>query len=371
MKEEHTVVLKNVQTEQGQIVKEFELKYTSYGKLNEKKDNVVWLIHPLTANSDPLLWWPGIVGKEHVFDPDRFFVICVNNPGSPYGSFSPHSINPDTRCKYLHDFPPLSMRDYANVFDSLRRLLGIEKIHIAGGASMGGQILYQWLSSVPHAIQTAIVVAASPRISAWMLASLQLQKESIQSDPTWKEDSPSAGRQGLKLARQIAFLSYRSSAVFRLFQDIRMKLSNEADEQGFTEPTDLHDTRKVVNEYLNHQGEKFVERFDVCSYLALLEVMCSHNIQGSHPSMEAALTGISANVLVIGTDSDLLFPPVEVRSVIPHIVLAQYKEISSVYGHDAFLVEHKQIEDIIYDYLVQIDTMYSPTDLPTDSDSDS
>lgn len=357
-KSEDTQIIENFHTEGGHCFKELRLRYTTYGVLNETRDNVVWFLHPLTATSDPLKWWSGIVGAGHVFDPQRYFVICVNNPGSPYGSSSPLDIDPASNEPYFHEFPRLSMRDLVKAFDLLRQQLGIEKIRIACGASMGGQLLYQWLVSFPRAIRTAVIVAASPCVSAWMLASNFLQKQCIYSDPTWQEKRQDAGKLGMKQARQVAFLSFRSPIIFQLFQNVNMRLSNVADEEGFVEPVKETNTRKIVSEYLDYQGEKFLERFNIFSYLRLLEMMDSHDIQGLHNSMEDALQTIEADVLKIGVDSDLLFYPTEVKAVIPHINKIQYREISSVYGHDAFLVESKQIEDIIVEYLHQIDEYY-------------
>ncbi|XP_060083187.1 homoserine O-acetyltransferase-like, partial [Ylistrum balloti] len=182
----------NFHTENGEVIENFHLFYTSYGYLNKKRDNVVWFIHPLTSTSDPMQWWGGVVGLGHIFDPQRYFIICVNNPGSPYGSTSPLDINPRSAKPYYHDFPTLTIRDVVQSFEVLREALHIDVVRIACGASMGGQILYQWLCSYPSAISSAIIIAASPVISTWMLASHHIQLQSIYADPTWKERHPDA-----------------------------------------------------------------------------------------------------------------------------------------------------------------------------------
>ncbi len=355
---EAVYTIKDFVTEKGYCFKDFRLHYTVYGTLNAQKDNIVWILHPLTATDDPTKWWAGIVGERHVFDPNRYCIICVNNPISPYGSISPLDINPKTQQQYLHDFPFISMKDCIRAFDILREHLEITKIRIACGTSMGGQLLYQWLVSYPESIRTAIIIAANAKISSWMVAYNYLQLQSIYSDPSWKRKDIYAGKQGLKLARQIAFLSFRSPIIFQLFQSVNMRLSNEADEQGFEEPFRIDDMKRMVSSYLEYQGTKFLERFNIFSYMGLLEMMNEHNIQGEHETIEKALGSIKADVLKIGIDSDILFYPREVKSVLPFIPKVQYREISSVYGHDAFLVEYKQMEDIIIDYLHQIDEFY-------------
>ena len=355
---EETYTIKNFVTERGYCFKHFHLYYTIYGNLNAQKNNIVWILHPFTAIADPTKWWSGIVGEHHVFDPNRYCIICVNNPGSPYGSISPLDINPETEQNYLHDFPSISMRDCVSAFNILREHLEISKIRIACGTSMGGQLLYQWLVSFPDAIRTAIIIAANAKVSSWMIASNYLQLQSIYSDISWKLKEVHAGKQGLKLARQIAFLSFRSPIIFQLFQNINMRLSNEADEEGFEEPFRIDDMNRMVGGYLEYQGKKFIERFNIFSYICLLEMMNDHNIQGEYETVEEALKSIKADVLKIGIDSDILFYPSEVKSVLPFIPKVQYREISSVYGHDAFLVEYKQLEDIIIDYLHQIDGFY-------------
>ena len=136
--------------ESGVILPGYHLAYTTHGKLNAAKDNVVWIFHALTANSNPLEWWPGLVGDEKFFDPKKYFIICVNKPGSPYGSISPISVNPETGQQYYHDFPVISIRDMARMYKHLKDELGIKKILIGLGGSTGGMQFLEWAIEEPE-----------------------------------------------------------------------------------------------------------------------------------------------------------------------------------------------------------------------------
>ncbi|HKZ65159.1 MAG TPA: alpha/beta fold hydrolase, partial [Chitinophagaceae bacterium] len=130
--------------ESGVTLPGYHLAYTTHGNLNAEKTNVIWIFHALTANSNPLEWWPGLVGDGKFFDPAKFFVICVNKPGSPYGSISPLSINPQTSQPYYHDFPLFTIRDMIKTYQQLKNHLGLKKIFVALGGSTGGMQLLEW-----------------------------------------------------------------------------------------------------------------------------------------------------------------------------------------------------------------------------------
>ncbi len=356
--------IKNFSTENGYVFKTFRLAYTIYGALNEQRDNAVWVVHPFTATADPSLWWRGLIGKGRAFDFKRYCIVCANVPGSPYGSTSPLDINPKTKRPYYNSFPLLTPRDVVNSFELLKEHLSINTIRILIGASMGGQIVFQWIVSYKQSVQRAIIIAANPKITSWMLASHHIQKNVLVMDPTWRKKNVCAGRKGLQIARQIGFLSYRSPKIMALSQNLQTRSTSVADEKGFIEKEKRGRKADTLNKdllyaYLDYQGTKFVERFNSFSYCALLELMNSHDVSKGYKSLSEALGSITSDVLLIGIDSDNLFPAESIRKLVFNIPHTRYRELSSLYGHDAFLIEYKQLEDIILDYLYQIDDHYS------------
>jgi len=195
--------------ESGVTLPGYHLAYTTHGKLNADKSNVVWIFHALTANSNPLEWWPGLVGDGKFFDPAKYFIICANKPGSPYGSVSPLSINPQTNQLYYHDFPVFTMRDMIRTFQHLKDHLGIRKIFIALGGSTGGMQLLEWAIEEPELFEHIVPIATNAVLSPWAIAFNASQRMAIEADITWLERRPDAGQKGLAAARSIALLSYR------------------------------------------------------------------------------------------------------------------------------------------------------------------
>ncbi len=350
-------------TEKNECFAHLNVAYTTHGALNEARDNAVFVVHPFTAHADPFVWWAALFGSGKVFDPARYFIICANIPGSPYGSTHPLDVNPHTGEKYYYDFPLLSPRDVVKAFEALLQSLEIRSLRLLIGASMGGQIAFQWLVSGAVNIQRAIIIAANEKTTPWMLASHHVQCNALYADPSWGALRDDAGSGGMKVARQIAFLSYRSPVIFSLFHTLNVK-SNSADESGFAlQKQDGGKEHHVhaLKSYVEYQGDKFLQRFNAFSYHVLLKLMDAHDVGIGLSSTDDALRMVESNVLLVGVDSDILFPPYELRAIARTMKYARYREISSVYGHDAFLIEYKQLEDIIIDYLCQIDEVYSPS----------
>lgn len=321
----------NFNLESGQEVTGLYLSYQTFGKLNESKDNVVWVVHALSANANPIEWWPGVVGENYAIDPNEHFIICVNNPGSPYGSMSPLSINKLTDEPYFHDFPIFTPRDIANAFDILRQEIQLNKIKLLIGASIGGQIALEWSILKPDVFIDLILVATAAKSSPWLIAFNQSQRLAIEADQSWKERNINAGQSGLKAARSIALLSYRSPDGYnQTQQDLNDKIDN------FSAST-----------YQTYQGEKLVKRFNAFSYYTITKTMDSHNVSRGRKSFESALSRIKANTTIVGISTDLLFPVKEQIFLAKYIRNARYLEIFSELGHDGFLTESKQMGEII------------------------
>lgn len=328
--------------ESGRHISNLHLAYSISGALNEKKDNVVWIFHALTGNDRPREWWPGLVGEGCLLNPDDYYIICVNTPGSCYGSINPLDINVNTGEPYYHDFPLFTTRDMIRAYQLLKKELGIDKIKIGIGGSMGGQQLLEWAIEEPSLFEYIIPIATNAKHSAWGIAFNTSQRMCIENDITWKEKKDTAGMEGMKTARSIALISYRNHGTYNEMQ------------QGFTAETKTLQVDKQVfrvETYQKYQGEKLAKRFNAFSYYFLSKSMDCHNVGRNRGSAEVALQTIKAKTLVIGISSDLLFPIQEQRFIADHIPNAECVIIESLYGHDGFLLEFAQIEKAITAFL--------------------
>ena len=317
--------------ESGKHIDNLALHYTTYGQLNKHKNNIIWIIHALTANADPIAWWPGIVGQSCVIDPKKHFIICINCLGSPYGSTNPLSISPTTNSPYYHDFPICTIRDIARAYLLVFAHLGINKINVLIGASMGGQQAQEIAIMQPHLVEKLILIATNAQHSPWGKAFNESQRMAIESDNTWRQSVPEAGSHGLKVARSIALLSYRTPYGYNTTQ-------KDDDEV-------LHDYK--ASSYQRYQGQKLAERFNAFSYYRLTQAMDSHNVARYRKSLAHALSHIKATSTVVSITTDVLFPPEEQFLLANMIPNAQLVSIHSALGHDGFLTETTSMSKII------------------------
>jgi homoserine O-acetyltransferase len=324
------------QLESGISLPGYHLAYTTHGRLNETKDNVVWIFHALTANSDPAEWWEGLTGEGKIFDPSNYFIVCVNMPGSCYGSIGPLDVNPVTGDPYFHQFPFFTTRDMIRAYQPLRVTLGIERIHIGIGGSMGGQQLLEWAIEEPELFEHIVPLATNAFHSPWAIAFNASQRFCIETDATWKEKNEKAGLEGMKVARGLALISYRHYETYWNAQS--------------EESADKYDNFKSES-YQRYQGEKLGKRFNAFSYYFLSRSMDSHNVGRNRGSVEAALKKIKAKTMVIGITTDILFPLREQQFLADVIPGAQFRSIHSSYGHDGFLLEYETIEHVITDFI--------------------
>lgn len=318
--------------EAGGVLPGFQLKYTTLGQLNPEKSNVVWVIHALTGNSDVTSWWPGLFESGGPYDSRTHFIICANTLGGCYGSTGPLSINPITRKPFFHDFPLLTNRDIVGAFDLLRLSLGVERIQTVIGSSLGGQQALEWTIKEPLVFDHLVLIATNASHSPWGIAINEAQRLAIEADTSWKERDARAGTEGLKAARAIAMLSYRSSEGFEERQS--EKTANKVD-----------DFRAAS--YQRYQGQKLAARFNAFTYWTLSKAMDSHHIARSRRSIAEALLQVKAKTLVVGIETDILFPLMEQRLLASGIPGATLEIIHSLYGHDGFLVEFDQLRSIL------------------------
>ena len=323
--------------ESGFTFPEIEIAYTTYGKLNADKSNVVWVCHALTANSDAADWWDGVVGSNHVIDPEKYFIVCANILGSCYGSTGPLSVNPVTKQPYYNNFPLLTIRDMVKAHILLRQHLGIEKIFLLMGGSMGGYQAMEWCVMENTLIENLLLLATSASESAWGIATHTAQRLSLEADATWNTASANAGAKGLKAARAIGMLTYRNYGIM-------VQQQTDAD----TEKTDDY----KASSYINYQGDKLVQRFNGYSYWLLTKSMDSHHLgRGRGGNLETVLKTITQRTLIIGISSDILCPLSEQHFLAKHITNAAIIEIDSDYGHDGFMVESKIISQHLAEWL--------------------
>lgn len=322
--------------ESGKVLPSFHLGYHTFGSLNETKDNVVWVFHALTANSNPAEWWDGLVGAGKCFDPENYFIVCVNMPGSCYGSIHPLDKDAETGFSYYHNFPNFTTRDMIRAYAKLCTHLQINRIHIGIGGSMGGQQLLEWAIESPSLFEYIIPIATNAVHSAWGRAFNASQRMAIEADSTWQQNTKKAGLKGLAVARSIALLSYRHYDGYNATQ--KDKVDNQLN-------------KYKAESYQRYQGKKLVDRFDAFSYYNLTLSMDAHNVGRGRGGVENALAQIKAKTLVIGVNSDVLFPITEQKFLADSISFAQFAAIDSLYGHDGFLLEFETIENIINGFL--------------------
>ncbi len=321
--------------EAGGVLPGVEIAYHTWGRLNEARDNVIWVCHALTANSDVAGWWPGMVGPGLLFDTDKYFIVCANILGSCYGSTGPMSVNPDTGKPWYRTFPLMTFRDVVEGLELVRRHLGIEKIRMIIGGSIGAQQALEYSIMYPEIIERLAFLASSVQYAPWGIAFSQSMRLAIEADATFEQDIPGGGSKGLRAARSIALLSYRNDTIYN-------KTQQDDDDR-------LTDFRAVS--YQNYQGDKLVRRFDAYTYYHLLRLSDTHNVGRGRGGKEKALSLIKARVLSVGISSDLLFPTYEQKYLAENVAQGIYREIDSLYGHDGFLVETEKLTEVVRPFL--------------------
>lgn len=320
--------------ENGQFLESPEICYHISGNTTPGK-KIIWICHALTANSDPSEWWPGLVGDGKTIDPAKHTIICANMPGSCYGSTGPSSLAPDGK-PYLMRFPEITVRDVVKMHNSLREHLGIDSIYLMTGASIGGFQALEWSIIYPDIVENLLLIACNAAVTPWGCAFNESQRMALKADPTFTAQKDiNGGKEGLKAARSIALLSYRS-------QDGYNQTQSEVDSDF------LFAAR--ASSYQQYQGQKLAERFDAYSYYTLTKCIDSHNCGRDRGGTASALGTIKASTVVAGIESDLLFPAAEQEYLAKHIPGARFRLIRSAYGHDGFLLEYEQTQTIIHQH---------------------
>ena len=343
------VLDQHLMLESGRTLAQATLHYAVYGRLNAARDNAVLICHALSGSARVGDWWPEIFAPGAVLSLEHDFVICINLLGSCYGSTGPGSVDPETGLVYGPDFPLVSIRDNVRAQAQLLSSLGIRRLKLVLGGSIGGMQALEWAIHDPERVERAAIIAVAP-LSAMGLALNHLQRQAIQNDPDWDSGyylPQRPPRLGLSLARQIGMLSYKSPGLFE------ERFSRKPNRNG-EDPWSLDDQggglvggRFDIAGYLDHQGERFIRRFDTNSYLAILRTMDTWDPVSGYASPKEAFSSIRARLTFIGISSDWLFPAQSVCDFAGLIrstgVPAEYREMTSSHGHDAFLAEQAEL----------------------------
>lgn len=336
---QHFVYNGNFELELGGSFSRLTIAYCTYGTLNQHRNNVIWICHALTASADAAGWWPGLVGPGKCFDTDKYFVVCANILGSCYGTTGPLSTNPISDLPFYHSFPQITIRDMVQAHQLLCRHLQISRIELLAGGSMGGYQVLEWCVTEPQFIKKIFVIATSAKESAWGKAIHATQRIIIETDATWPQPAAHAGTEGLKAARAVGMLTYRGYETFCATQE---------------DETDALQAQYRAGSYVQYQGKKLAQRFNAFSYWYLTHAMDSHNIaRGRGKTLAGVLRLLPQPALVMGINSDILCPVKEMEFLAAHLPFAQLQIIQSLYGHDGFLMETKQIVAIVSKWMAE------------------
>ena len=352
----------NLKIESGDIIDSFKLAFKTYGKLNADKTNAILVCHALTgdqyvAGNNPITgregWWSRKVGPNKPIDTNKFFVICSNVLGGCAGSTGPKELQNGSDVAYCGNFPSVTIKDMVKAQSLLIESLNIEKLFSVIGGSMGAMQALQWSIDFPDKILNIIHIAGALKHSAQNIAFHEVGRQAIMSDPIWKNgkyfENNEVPERGLSVARMIAHITYLSeNAMHRKFG--RKLQSRDIISFGF-------DADFQVESYLRYQGKSFVERFDANSYLYLTRAMdyfdhdetFRKNIEFSHNPNN------HLKYLIVSFTSDWLFPTIESKMIVNQLNSlsreVSFLEIDTDKGHDSFLLEEPQLDDVIKGFL--------------------
>lgn len=333
--------------ESGEVLMHPKLHYALYGRLNRARDNAVLVCHALSGSATVADWWPQLFAAGGLLDLERDCVIGINIFGSCYGSTGPQSIDPLTGLAYGPTFPLINVRDIVRAQARLIESLGIARLKLAIGASIGGMQVLEWAIQFPDRVARAISIGVAP-LGAMGLGLNHLQRQAIMMDAAWSGGCYEPGRgpeSGLALARSLGIVSYKSVPLFE--QRFNRKPNRHGEENPWISTAAGQNGRFDVAGYLDYQGEKFIGRFDANSYISITRTMDTFDPVRAHESPFAAYRRITAHLTLVGISTDWLFPPEDIRSLAAIVKAAgshcDYREMASIHGHDAFLAEPEQL----------------------------
>jgi homoserine O-acetyltransferase len=351
---------KDFRLESGKKLGPITLVYETYGRLNAEKTNAILVCHALTGNAHvagrlsgekaSTGWWEPVIGPGKPFDTNKYFIICSNILGGCSGSTGPGSIDPRTGTPYAMNFPIITIRDMVN---AQHRLIighfGLPKLKAVVGGSIGGMQTLEWGVRYPRLMEHLIVISTTHKLSSQAIAFNKIGRHAITIDPSWKGGSyygTSGQIKGLGLARMVAHITYLSEE----------GMQNKFGRERVSRKSMFSFQEKFqVENYLDHQGEKFMQRFDANSYIYLSKAMDLFDLTRGFRNLDAAVKRIQAKTLFIYFSSDWLFPEYQSADLIESFqknkkYILSYK-IESKAGHDAFLIEHEKLNPIMQNFI--------------------
>ena len=344
----------------GQTLEGFTIAYETYGKLNAEKSNAVLVCHALSGDShaagfytgekgEKPGWWDHSIGSGKMFDTDKLFVICSNVIGGCQGSTGPSSLAADGK-PYGMRFPFVTISDMVLAQRHLLDYLGIDKLFSVAGGSMGGMQALQWAVDYPERVGSVLFLASTPRSSTQNIAFNEIGRQAIYADPNWNKGDYYGGTipaAGLSVARMVGHITYMSE---KSLDEKFGRRTQKGTELAYNFETDF-----AVEGYLQHQGEKFVERFDPNAYLYITKALDYYDVADGYHSMNEALKRTRCPFLVLTISSDWLYTAaqgielVNVLRDLQHEV--EYRHVEASFGHDSFLVEVETMTTIVGGYL--------------------
>ena len=319
--------------------------YRTWGRLSARADNAVVVCHALTGSPDLERWWSPLLGAGRALDPTSDFVVCSNVLGGCYGTTGPTSLRPGGHAPWGGDFPAVTVRDIVRVQAALLDALGVRRLRLVVGGSLGGMQVLEWALLFPERVDAIAPIGVSARHSAWCIALSEAQRQAIYADPRWRgghyplDDGPAAG---LAVARQIAMCTYRSRA------SLEGRFSRgEAESGGF-----------AVESWLQHHGRALVDRFDANTYVTLTRTMDTHDVGRGRGGWREALATVREPALVVSIDSDVLYPPVEQEELAAALPGGRLARLASPHGHDAFLIEGEATNALVADFRKGIESRH-------------
>eukprot|EP00560_Eucampia_antarctica_P008019 CAMPEP_0197832166 /NCGR_PEP_ID=MMETSP1437-20131217/13516_1 /TAXON_ID=49252 ORGANISM="Eucampia antarctica, Strain CCMP1452" /NCGR_SAMPLE_ID=MMETSP1437 /ASSEMBLY_ACC=CAM_ASM_001096 /LENGTH=476 /DNA_ID=CAMNT_0043435381 /DNA_START=236 /DNA_END=1663 /DNA_ORIENTATION=- len=353
--------------ENGQVLEKADMNYMTYGQLNETRDNVLVVCHALTGNASLHSWWSDMLGPGNAFDTNKYFVVCSNILGSCYGSTGPSSIKPDGTGPYGMDFPDVSVQDTVRLqLHMLQDELQIRSIKCVIGGSFGGMQAVEYAAQAGHVkspfavddemghatpfVRSVMPIACGAKHTAWQIAISEVQRQAIYADPKWNNgdvDWNDPPTKGLSVARQMGMLSYRTPKGYET------KFGRNIRQTNTDEEVPIYGSKAPwqVKSYLEYQGQRFLSRFDPITYVKLTEQMDAFDVGRGRGGAREALSHVRIPALILGIDSDILYPIYEQKELASFFSNGEVVEIHSDAGHDGFLLEQEQVATHITEFL--------------------
>ncbi|MFO1406995.1 MAG: homoserine O-acetyltransferase [Steroidobacteraceae bacterium] len=349
----------------GGVLAAPEVAYESWGRLNAARDNAVLIFtglspsaHAASSPDDPRPgWWETMIGEGRPIDTRRFFVVCVNALGSPFGSSSPASIDPATGRPYGMSFPEFTVEDIAAAGHALLGTLGIERLAALVGPSLGGMVVLAYCALYPGTVENLVTISGAAAASPFAIALRSLQREMVRSDPAWRGGHYEPGRGprlGLRLARKLGTITYRGQQEWQE-RFGRKRVTGATGLSGDFGP------QFEVEAYLEHQALRFADVFDANAYLYLSRAMDQFDLaEHGGGSLDRAFAGFGVRrALVIGVETDMLFPIHQQREIADRLAATEaevhFHAFPSPQGHDAFLSDLERFEPAIGGFIRDIE----------------